>query len=169
MRHAKVLIVAMVLCGTGLLAAGGPALAKGYEGVDVAHARQHVRAAQRDLARAQARLREARTVLDATRRYTTIYGSSVGRWVWLSSDVGWRKPQWPTLFCVIERESGGSPGIDNSQGSGAAGLLQLMPGWYTGQWPIAGKPRVFDPHDPRLNLKYGHLIWHSSGFSPWNM
>jgi outer membrane murein-binding lipoprotein Lpp len=162
-HHAKVLIVLAVLLGTGLLAGGGPAAAKGYEGVDVKHARQHVRAAQRDLVRAEARLREARTILDETRWYTSLYGTSVGRWLWLSDDVGWKEPQWPTLFMVIDRESGGSPGIVNSQGSGAAGLLQFMPPWYNGQW---GYP-AFNPFDPRANLKAGLWLWHRNGWSPW--
>jgi hypothetical protein len=85
--------------------------------------------------------------------------------VWLSSDVGWKKPQWPTLFFVIERESGGYPGIVNSQGSGAAGLLQFMPGWYHGEW---GYP-AFDPFDPRANLKAGVWLWHREGWRPWSM
>ena len=143
-------VIFVVLVGASL------ARAQGYEGVSVKHAAAHVR-------EAKAALKDAERVLTATRRYTAAYGATVGRWVWLSDDVGWPAAQWPTLFYVIERESGGYPGIMNSQGSGAAGLLQLMPGWYTGQWGLpAGNPR-----DPRYNLRSGHLMWHKEGWRPW--
>lgn len=164
MKHVKVLIACLVLLGAGLLAPAGSAAAKGYEGVDVAHARQHVRAAQRDLARAQARLRAARTILDATKCYTSTYGTSVGRWVWLSDDVGWPRSQWPTLFFVIDRESGGSEGIPNSAGSGALGLLQEMPDFYL--WYHLP---YFDRADARANLRAGYIAWRVDGWRPWGM
>ena len=145
-------VVFVVLVGASL------ARAQGYEGVSVKHAATHVR-------EAKAALKDAERVLTATRRYTAAYGATVGRWVWLSDDVGWPPAQWPTLFYVIERESGGYPGIMNSQGSGAAGLLQLMPGWYTGQWGLpAGNPR-----DPRYNLHSGYLMWKTERWGPWGM
>jgi len=143
-------VIFVVLVGASL------ARAQGYEGVSVKHAATHVR-------EARAALADAQRVLTATRRYSREYGATVGRWVWLADDVGWPPAQWPTLFFVVDRESGGFPGIMNSQGSGAAGLLQLMPGWYTGQWGLpAGNPR-----DPRYNLRSGHLMWHKEGWRPW--
>ena len=154
-----------LLLGSLLVAGAGAAPASGYEGVSVKHARQHVRTAQRDLARAQARLREARATLDATRTYSRAYGVVVGRWTWLARDVGWPRDTLGTLMFVIDRESGGYPGIMNSQGSGAAGLLQLMPGWYTGQWGLPAG----DPRDPRYNLHSGYLMWKTERWRPWGM
>ena len=52
----------------------------------------------------------------------------------------------------------------NSQGSGAAGLLQLMPGWYAGDY-YDFPP--FNPLDPRKNLYYGYLGWKVSNWTPW--
>ena len=130
--------------------------AQAYEGVSVKHARTHVRSAKAALA-------EAERVLTATRRYSAAYGASVGRWVWLADDVKWPAVQWPTLFMVIDRESGGSPGIMNSQGSGAAGLLQFMAPAYQGQW---GYP-AFPPLNPRASLKAGVWFWRHSGWQPW--
>ena len=140
-----------------------PALA--YEGVSVKHAHRHTVQAQRELHRAQAVLSEARAVERATRTYSSQYGSTVGRWVWLSNDVGWPRAQWGTLFFVIDRESGGFPGIDNP--SGAAGLMQLMPGWWAGTY--YGSMPDFNPHDPRLNLKYGLWGWKVDGWRPWSL
>jgi hypothetical protein len=150
-QYAIKTVMVVVLCGLLLLAGAATAGAQGYEGVSVRRAAQYVRAAERDVARAKAALRESRTVANATRTYSAQYGSVVGRWVWLASDVGWPNSQWPTLFYVIHRESGGYPGIMNSQGSGAAGLLQLMPGWYCGDYYSFPD---FNPRNPRLNLYY---------------
>ena len=158
--------VLLAVCGLALLAAAGPATAQAYEGVSPAHAHRHVKLAERDLARAKAALSEARHVERATRLYSSRYGTVVGRWVWLADDVGWPSAQWPTLFLVIDRESGGYPGIMNSQGSGAAGLLQLMAGWYAGDY-YDFPP--FNPLDPRKNLYYGYLGWKVSGWTPWQV
>lgn len=130
-----------------------------YEGVGARHAAAHVR-------KAKAELRDAQRVLVATRRYDAAYGAAVGRWVWLADDVGWPSWSWPRLFMIIDRESGGFPGIMNSQGSGAAGLLQLMPGWYCGDY--YNFP-TFNPRDPRKNLYYGHRGWLVSGWAPWSL
>lgn len=129
----------------------------------MAQAQAKVRAAARELERAKAAYREARDVLDATRLYVGIYGVNVGRWVWLANDVCWPRSEWRQLFYVVNRESGGSPKALNTQGSGAAGLLQTMPGWYHGQW---GYP-PFDPFDPREELKAGVWIWKHNGWAPW--
>ena len=148
-------VIFVVLVGASL------ARAQGYEGVSVKHAATHVR-------EARAALADAQRVQTATRRYTAAYGATVGRWVWLADDVGWPPAQWPTLFFVVDRESGGFPGIMNSQGSGAAGLLQEMPDWYNGSRLYYDFP-AFNPLNPRLNLYYGYRGWLVSGWAPWSM
>jgi hypothetical protein len=165
MHYVKAFVL-MALCGTLLLAGAATAGAGSYEGVSAKHAAKHVRLAERDLAAAQARLRTARTVLGATRTYSDRYGRVVGRWAWLAADVGWPAAQWPTLFMVIDRESGGYPSIMNSQGSGAAGLLQLMQGFYAGDYYDFPD---FNPLNPRLNLYYGFKAWKVSGWAPWSV
>jgi hypothetical protein len=84
----------------------------------------------------------------------------VGRWVRLGHRVGWSWLQFPTLFYVIDRESGGDPDVYNYQGSGCAGLLQLAPVHYLGR---------FDPTIPRANLAYGFKLWRGSGWAPWSL
>jgi soluble lytic murein transglycosylase-like protein len=165
MRNVEAIMV-LLLSGLVLLGSAGPSLAQGYESVGVRHAAHHVKHAKRDLARAKAHLREAQATLSDTRRYIGAYGVNVGRWVWLAGDVGWPRGELGTLMFVIERESGGSPLSDNTQGSGAAGLLQLMPGWYAGDYYDFPD---FDPHVPRLNLKYGYLGWLVDGWIPWSL
>jgi len=166
MTYARTVLVAV--CGLALLAAAGPATAQAYEGVSPAHAHRHVKLAERELARAKAALREARDVERATRTYSGQYGVVVGRWVWLARDVGWPRDTLGTLMFVIDRESGGFPGIMNSQGSGAAGLLQEMPDWYNGSRLYYDFP-AFNPLNPRKNLYYGHRGWLVSGWGPWSM
>ena len=117
----------------------------------------HVREARRAL-------QEARRVLTATKTYERLYGASVSRWVWLANDTGWPHDTWPTLFYVIDRESGGSPKAYNP--SGASGLLQEMPGWYAGDYYNFPD---YDPFNPRLNLYYGYKGYKVSGWSPWSM
>jgi hypothetical protein len=150
---------ALLLLGTLLLAGPAPAVASTHTGVGVRHATVHVREARRAL-------KDAQRVLTATKRYEALYGTSVARWCWLADDVGWTPDTWPTLFFVIERESGGSPKALNTQGSGAAGLLQLMPGWYAGDYYDFPD---FDPYNPRLNLKYGYEGYKVSGWQPWSV
>ena len=156
MNHVRKTLLLLLLLGMVLLAPGSPALAKGYESVGVRHAAVHVREAKQQL-------QEARRVLTATKTYEHLYGINVARWVWLADDVGWPYPEWPTLMMVVDRESGGSPKAQNP--SGAAGLLQLMPGWYNGTY--YGNMPDFDPHIPRLNLKYGLWGWKVDGWIPW--
>jgi soluble lytic murein transglycosylase-like protein len=54
--------------------------------------------------------------------------------------------------------------VPNSEGSGAAGLLQLMPGWYNGSYYDFPD---FNPYDAYLNLYYGRKGWEESGWTPW--
>lgn len=153
----------LVVCLGCLLGAGSAtAGAKGYESCGAREAKARVTAAHRATLRAEAREREARHVLDATRAEIGQYGVGVGRWVWLARDCGWGWAQLPELVYVIDRESGGSPMALNAS-SEAAGLLQLMPQWYHGEW---GYP-AFNPFNPRENLTAGWWMWRHSGWSPW--
>jgi hypothetical protein len=165
MRYGKVvgiaLLVGTVACLVWLVWAG-TANAKGYESVGIKEAHAKVLRAQREVAAAKARLSEARAVESATRTYVGQYGVTVGRWVWLANDVGWPRSTWGQLCYVIERESGGSPKAYNV--SGASGLLQLMPGWYAGDYYNFPD---FDPFVPRLNLYYGYKGYKESGWQPW--
>jgi len=154
----------LAICGLALLATPSLASASTYEGVSPTHAHRHVKLAERDLARAKAALREARDVESATRRYSEQYGSVVGRWVWLSNDVGWPRGEWGTLFFVMDRESGGIERIPNSAGSGALGLLQEMPDFYI--W--YGLP-YYDRADARANLHAGLVAWRRDRWGPWGM
>ena len=69
----------------------------------------------------------------------------------------------PTFVAIITRESSGRARAYNP--SGAAGLLQFMPGWYRGLW---GYP-AFDPFDPEQNLRAGLHVWREEGFQPWSL
>jgi soluble lytic murein transglycosylase-like protein len=92
-------------------------------------------------------------------------GSSNGvRWMPLARFAGWPESTLSTLAAIIMRESSGIESNMNHQGSGAAGLLQLMPGWYHGDYYNFPD---FNPLDPYLNLYYGHRGWHVSGWGPW--
>jgi hypothetical protein len=91
-------------------------------------------------------------------------GSSSGvRWMPLARHVGWPEYTLGQLASIIYRESSGRENARNP--SGASGLLQLMPGWWTGQWGVPAG----NPFDPEYNLRSGHLMWHKSGWSPWSL
>jgi soluble lytic murein transglycosylase-like protein len=115
-------------------------------------------AAKRSVARAEARLVEAKKVLEATKGYSTAYGSSVGRWVRLSRRVNWPWNQFGTLMFVLNRESNGDPTASN--GDVYLGLMQI--------W----RAHVSDPYrlyEPGYNLKTGLNLYKGSGWSPWGM
>ena len=113
-------------------------------------------------------LREAKHVLRETRYYSHhdysdfagryVEPGPVGRWVWLAREVGWPWSTIDNLMHIIARESSGCATVPNSQGSGATGLLQLMPMHWEGK---------FNPKDPRKNLSYGHKLYLEAGWSPW--
>lgn len=160
MHYAKTILIVLGCSGL-LFAAAAPAPAAaapaGACSVTEAHARVHH--AARDLARAEARLREARHVLSATRYYSGVYGNGTGRWIRLSRRVGWPWGQMPTLMMVVSRESGGDPAAKNPL-STASGLLQFLSPWFLGKW---------DPFDPRQNLGHGYRAWRQVGWSPWRL
>lgn len=117
----------------------------------------NVAQAKKDVRVAEKRLKEAKRILQATRKHSCRYRPAVGRWVRLSRRVGWPWSSIDGLMYVIERESKGNPKVYNTQGSGAAGLLQLMPMHY----------KAFDPTNPKRNLAKGLRSWKSSGWQPW--
>ena len=161
MHHARTTfaITLVVLCGALLPAAAGAAAAAHHGPTSVKQARRAVTCAHRAVVRAKAAEREARAVLDATRRYGTQYGNGVGRWVRLARYAGWPWPQVPQLVYVIHRESGGNPCAKNPT-STASGLLQFLSGWWAGKW---------NPMDPYQNLRHGYLAWRQVGWQPWSL
>jgi len=89
-------------------------------------------------------------------------GSSCGaRWKPLARHVGWPESQLTTLAYIIQRESSGRANAHNP--SGASGLMQLMPGWWTGAWGLPAG----NPYDPEYNLRTALLIWHRGGWGAW--
>lgn len=160
---AGLLLGAACLAGAG---AAGAATGTGACGVD--QARHRVRDAERAVARAQARLREARHVESATRDYSGLYGAGVARWVLASRRAGYAWWEMPILMRVIDRESEGDPSVPNAGGSGALGLLQVMPewadgskGWYWKQW---GLPALWSRTSAWESLRHGsHMAWSNWG------
>jgi hypothetical protein len=150
-----VLVLTLLVVLTICLA---PGVASASEACPAWKAERDVEQARIALRKAERRLAEAKRILTATRGYTASFGSSVGRWVRLSRRVGWSWATMPTLMMVVDRESGGDPGVFNYQGSGCAGLLQLAPCHYEGR---------FSPTDPKANLSYGLKLYRGSGWSPW--
>jgi hypothetical protein len=108
-------------------------------------------------------LREAQHVESATVQYSRIYGSDVGRWVWLARSVGWKWQDIPKLMYVIHRESGGSPTAKNPV-STASGLLQFLAFHWDGTGDYKWR---FDPFNPRQNLLYGLRLFRLNGWTPW--
>jgi hypothetical protein len=97
----------------------------------------------------------------------------------LAIAVGWDEANWPTLECLINRESNGNPNAYNrfDPGFGSYGLLQINMGkgtwgtfnYYSG---VLGGDRnkLFDPE---MNLRVGLHLWYRAqeayGFAwyPW--
>lgn len=146
------LILGGLLCVAGV---GAGDVAAYSTSCGVKKAQQDVTAAKRAVAKANARLREARYVLSATKAATASYGTNVGRWVRLARRSGWSRGCISHLMYVIHRESRGSPKALNPS-SGCAGLLQLH--------PCHG---VKNPFDPGVNLRAGHRLYRAAGWSPW--
>ena len=79
-------------------------------------------------------------------------------WHDLAISVGWTDDQWPTLSCIINRESRGRPGVKNPNSS-ATGLLQIL---------ASGFPGV-NLYDPTTNLTVGLQMFNSRGWQPWTL
>lgn len=161
MRYAKVigwmLVLGCIVCIVWLVLAAS-ADASVYQDA------RNVRATHATTTRLARELREARHVESATRQYTHVYGSNVGRWVWLARDVGWPWVHIPKLMYVINRESGGHPTAKNPT-STATGLLQMLKAWWDGTW----FGWVFNPNSARNALYYGWKAFHDKGlgWGPW--
>jgi hypothetical protein len=163
MRYAKVvLLIGLVGCILWLCFAAC-ADAKGYESVGVKEAHAKVHLAEREVAAAKTRLREARSVESQTRAAIATYGVNVGRWVWLARDVGWPATTIGNLTYIIDRESGGSPKAKNPT-STASGLLQFLAFHFDGSGDYGWR---FDPFNPRENLLFGWKLYKLMGWSPW--
>lgn len=63
------------------------------------------------------------------------------------------------MLCIMAGESGGNPNAINQQGSGAAGLFQVMPFW----WAAYGGNR----YDPEDNTSMAALIYSQQGYAAW--
>jgi hypothetical protein len=63
------------------------------------------------------------------------------------------------MLRVLRCESGGDPSIANREGSGALGLLQIMPFWQ--------KTYPGDYTDPETNIRIARLIWDRQGWGAW--
>lgn len=155
------LILTVTLCSLPLLLTTSLALAlQSPNGAFSARdARADVRAAERNLERAETRLREARHVERDTRAASDRYGHDVGRWVRLARHVGWPWGQIPMLMYVIHRESGGNPAAKNPA-STASGLLQFLSSWWYGKW---------NPFNAAENLHHGFHAWLNVRWQPWGM
>lgn len=93
------------------------------------------------------------------------------RWRPLALYVGWTRAEWPIVLYIMANrdghgESGGWPLAYNGS-SGCAGLMQLHPMFYTGQWAIRGIKEVFRWQDPEINLRKAEGIQDDSGWGPW--
>ncbi len=76
---------------------------------------------------------------------------------------------WPAdlvdfALCLIRYESQGKPGALNA--SGAAGLFQIMPGWWNGELPAKYRG---DRFDPVTNSRAAYYIYDSQGRRAWSV
>lgn len=64
---------------------------------------------------------------------------------------------------VLACESRGNPNAVNAS-SGASGLFQAMPNWYTGRgWDRPSPFGPFDPHDPDRNVAFAAWLFYQTG------
>lgn len=145
----KVLLILVLVGSSFYLGCARPAAADG--------AACPVWKARRDVERAEARLREAKRVLAETKRYSSLYGPAVGRWVRLARREGFGWSQLPTAMSVIHRESRGDPRAKNPA-STASGLFQFLSSWWLGKW---------DPFDPVKSMHHAEKAVRAVGWSPW--
>jgi len=152
----------VLVLGGSLLAAGAPAAAQATEpgACNVRQAHRAVHAAKRTVARAQARLREARYVERATRQSSALYGSSVGRWVRLARGEGFPRSSIGDVALLMFTESRGDPTAQNS--ALFSGLFQFGLDWWYGKW---------NPLVPRVSMHHAKKAWSDNGghfYPDWN-
>ncbi len=97
------------------------------------------------------------------RTYTTAAGAE--RWRALVS-VYWPADLVDRALCVLWEESKGNPGIANTRGSGAAGLFQIMPGWWDRHLPSEYRG---DRYDPATNVRAAYYIYTVQGWTAWTV
>lgn len=143
---ARKLILLVLIGSVFYLGCARPAAARIEGACSAGEARAAESDAHRAYVRAAKRYREARHVHAATVAYSLMYGTAVGRWLRLARRSGYSWGEMGTLMRVVDRESGGYPAVPNSAGSGALGLLQVMPEWadgskqwYWGRWGLAAR------------------------------
>ena len=91
------------------------------------------------------------------------------RWRSTALAAGWPASQWPTLRCIIHRESRGDPRAYNPRdpAGGSRGLMQLN-GVHTGWLKRAGIIRyASDLYGPRTNLRAARALYRLRGWQPW--
>jgi peptidoglycan hydrolase-like protein with peptidoglycan-binding domain len=79
------------------------------------------------------------------------YGPGADQWHDLAISVGWTEAQWPTVRCIIGRESNGRPEVSNS--AGATGLMQILQSHRPGM----------NLKDPATNLRVGLEMYNARG------
>jgi len=152
------ILVALIAATVFSVGASGEPARAAQGACPVWQAERDVQAAKRAVARAEARLREARRVLAATERATALYGARTGRWARLARRVGWRWDELPTLLRVVYGESRGRHRATNGQ---YRGLMQHGAYWYSVYWS-------FDPYKPRASLLYGRKLKRLCGWEQWS-
>lgn len=152
------ILVALIAATVFSVGASGEPARAAQGACPIWQAERDVKAAKRAVARAEARLREARRVLAATERATALYGARTGRWARLARRVGWPWPQFPTLMRVMDAESNGSYTAANPY-SGCAGLMQLAACWWSG---------IGNPYDPKFNLRRSLYVQRHCGWGAWS-
>jgi hypothetical protein len=88
-------------------------------------------------------------------------GAGVDRWRGLAG-IYFDDRDVDRVICLMERESGGNPGARNPS-SGAAGLMQVMPGW-AGVFGYLEQ----DLFDPTVNLWIASQIRDQQGWGAWS-
>lgn len=83
-------------------------------------------------------------------------GAGADQWHDLAIQVGWTEAQWPTVRCIISRESNGRPEVSNS--AGATGLMQILQRYHPG----------VNLFDPATNLATGLKLYQLRGWQPWH-
>jgi hypothetical protein len=84
------------------------------------------------------------------------------QWWHTAQAAGWELENMPTVDYIMRRESTCNPNAHNP--SGASGLVQWMPFWFTGR---NGYGWVFNPYDPYEALYYMHLRVERAGWHDW--
>lgn len=161
------LILILVLGTVGVCAVTGPAQAQ--SGACSA------KKAKKEMVKARKAYREADRVWSATKKYTKLHGSDVGRWVRLARESGWSWSRMPWLMSIMYRESRGDPNAKNPS-STASGLAQFLAFWWDGSDPsiaaIFKKHRLSYPWNPfnaRACLEHWDAAVDEVGTSPWSL